>query len=153
MTIPPDILEQIEKETDRKYGDIESAVSFGQKTGFKAGAQFGYSLRQKQTPPPTYTKEYKLFGDPIKVFDCTRGQWVHILGVMDGGKIHVREITPRDQKIAQAVEGLELTLRKILLNIDRNMEATEGESMTMEMVFYKSILEEALSKWEAANEP
>lgn len=48
MSIPPEILEQIKKESERRCPTNDEMLF-----GFQDGAQFGYSLCQKQTPPPT----------------------------------------------------------------------------------------------------
>lgn len=120
MIIPPEILEQIEKASTvfALTKMPEPPFELSQKS-FKHGAKYALGLLQKQTPPPTgksifilnmlhANNEGRVIG-----FECNQRaqksvdkQPKVILGFNE-----YREVTDRDQKIAQAVEGLVQTMR------------------------------------------
>ncbi len=142
MTIPPEILEQIEKEA-KKVLVFQDIINLG---------KLGYSLCQKQTPPPTSInwqevwldhKEFAIFPLDEKLIEFNVNEQLK------------NKRSDRDQKIAQAVEGLveaikkyetafktikaQMTLRPGMMGVwDRQMEVILEDSPR------------ALSKWEEA---
>lgn len=140
MTIPPEILEQISEAciSHPRQKDIADPEMKGlYRCGFIDGSKFGYSLCQKQTPPPTgksifilnmlhANNEGRVIG-----FECNQRaqksvdkQPKVILGFNE-----YREVTDRDKKIAQAVEGLVESIQKSDLRTSTYLKAHQREAI------------------------
>lgn len=168
MTIPPEILEQIEKKINHDLGcrrqielkdgtTLTCEPSFScdhcyEAIRFRNGAQFGYSLCQKQTPPPTGKDYWIGFNRPEQPFRS--GDPYISETPVSLSSTHVREVTDRDQKIAQAVEGLVEAMKYYIENCEPIFyELIGGDGAPtghLPMPGDWDIANKALSKWEEA---
>ena len=166
MTLPPEILEQISEACTNhpRQKDISDPEMKGlYRCGFIDGSKLGYSLRQKQTPPATPTgrkfwiaRVTKMFFGPEtyrKTTDRLCDSLLEATQQEHDEIIHTREVTDRDQKIAQAVEGLVQTMRTAydyMKNFDCDKSCDPMVNFHQPECCIANDFNEALSKYEEA---
>ena len=148
MTIPPEILEQIEKKAqaveDEQFKNCPNGWTVAPwcnsdtvSAAFEEGAEFAWELCQKQTPPAPNVSSDGLGNGPAESASA------NLVGAPH---------SDRDQKIAQAVEGLVLAAKGVNSWL-ASKKVYEEEPGSKKRILEIVDLTEALSKLEAANEP